>query len=55
MVDSKQTNERTVETEADKARKMWVKPRLQTIGIDQTAVNHGGPTNDGGGVGSCLS
>jgi hypothetical protein len=44
MVDPKETNERTVETEVvleETARKVWVKPRLQTGAVAETAVNPG--------------
>ena len=57
MVDPKDTNERIVETEAglgQAARKVWVKPHLETFGVDETAL-HVVVTNDGGGAGACLS
>ena len=57
MVDPKNTNERTVETDAGPelaASKVWVKPRLETFGVDETAL-HTAVANDGGGAGSCLS
>ena len=52
MVDPKDTNERTVETGAgleQAARKVWVKPRLESldIAVDTTATSHGPPLTDG--------
>ena len=52
MVDPKETNERTVETETgldEAAPKVWVKPRLQTGAIAETAANIGAGA-DGVGV-----
>ena len=43
MVDPKNTNERTVEIEAGAdhaARKAWIKPRLDTCAIDETAASN---------------
>jgi len=52
MVDPKDTNERTVETGAgleQAARKVWAKPRLESldIAVDTTATSHGPPLTDG--------
>ena len=55
MVDPKDTNERTVETDAGPelaASKVWVKPRLETFGVDETATNVG---HGADGVSTCLS
>jgi hypothetical protein len=55
MVDPKDTNERTVETEAgldEVAPKVWVKPHLQTGAIAETAANIGAGAD---GVATCLS
>jgi len=55
MVDPKETNERTVETEVvmeETAPKVWVKPRLQTGAVVETA-SHTGAGADG--VSTCLS
>ena len=55
MVDPKQTNERTVETEAGRdeaSLKVWVKPRLQTGAIAETEVNVGVGAD---GHNTCLS
>jgi hypothetical protein len=51
MVDPKNTNERTVETEAgldQAARRVWVKPRLETIAVADTENTVTHTTNDGG-------
>jgi hypothetical protein len=59
MVDPKQTNERTVGTEAGQdqaARKVWVKPRLETEDVNAgTLTGLGNTTADGGGAGHCVS
>jgi hypothetical protein len=55
MVDPEEANEHIVETEAglsEAAPKVWVKPRLQTGAIDETAANTGAGSD---GVGTCLS
>jgi hypothetical protein len=57
MVDPKETNERTVETGAgldQAARKVWVKPRLESLDIAVDTMAGTGNTNDGGG-GSSVS
>ncbi len=58
MVDPKETIERTVETEAgldQAARRVWVKPRLETFSIaDDTAGGTGFKTADGAPAG-CVS
>jgi hypothetical protein len=51
MVDPKNSNERTVETQAgldQVARRVWVKPRLDTVDVvgTENTVTH--TTNDGG-------
>jgi hypothetical protein len=59
MVDPKETIERTVETEAgldQAARRVWVKPRLETFSIaEDTATGLGNTTTDGGGAGHSIS
>ena len=58
MVDPKNSNERTVETEAgldQGACKVWIKPRLETIGIDETAASAGVGLDGGGAHGTSLS
>jgi hypothetical protein len=53
MVDPKSTNERTVETEAgldQAARRVWVKPRLETVVITATEATATPTKNDGGGT-----
>ena len=55
MVDPKETNERTVETEAgldEAAPKLWVKPRLETGEMVETAANIGAGHD---GHATCLS
>jgi hypothetical protein len=51
MVDPKETNERIVETEAglgQAARKVWVKPRLESLDVSvDTAATPGTPGTDG--------
>ena len=58
MVDPKETIERTVETEAgldQAARRVWVKPRLETFSIaGDTANGLGFKAADGAG-GGCIS
>ena len=53
MVDPKNTNERTADTEA--RRKEWVTPRIETAPLTDTAVGLGNTTVDGGGAGACIS
>lgn len=51
MVDPNETNERTVETEAGldlAARKVWVKPRLESCDLIHTEATHAPPGADGG-------
>ena len=53
MVDPKETNERTVETDAGQpaARKVWVKPRLESLDVAiDTANTTTLTTNDGPGT-----
>jgi len=53
MVDPKNTNERTVETEAgldQAARKVWVKPRLETIAMTETENTATPSSPDGAGT-----
>jgi hypothetical protein len=60
MVDPKETDERTVETEAGLGRaagRVWVKPRLESSGIaeDTMAGTGNGGDASGGGAGTCVS
>lgn len=49
MVDPKQTNERTVETQAglQAARKVWVTPRLETSSISEDTESGNNAPPDG--------
>ncbi|HEY2594518.1 MAG TPA: hypothetical protein VGK33_11510 [Chloroflexota bacterium] len=59
MVDPKDTNRRTVESESGlelAARKVWVQPRLESFNVaEETMVGNGNTTADGGGAGHSLS
>ena len=54
MVDPKDTNERTIETEAgleQVAHKVWAKPRLESLDISaETEVNPGHSADGSGSV-----
>jgi hypothetical protein len=56
MVDPKQTNTRSDEAEAARghARRLWIKPVLETVDVDETEANPGVGA-DGGAPPSSLS